>query len=120
MNDRPTEKRKFKRVGVYIPIRYRNNVYIATSCQKGGVVRDIGLGGFRLVNDFLPIESKISVEIYVRETDIPIIAEASIVWVQKISSSERYCLGVMFTDITYENLTRLRRYIEMKLSILAA
>ncbi len=120
MNSETVERRKFKRVGVYIPLRYRNSIYITKSCQKGGVVRDIGLGGFRLVNEFLPVESKISVEIYVRETDIPILAEASVVWVQKISSSERYCLGVMFTEIDYENLRRLRRYIEMKLSMLAA
>ncbi|MBM3252824.1 MAG: PilZ domain-containing protein [Candidatus Omnitrophica bacterium] len=120
MNKSLIERRGFKRVEAHLPVIYKNMVYITKSCEKGSLSKDISMGGVRLLNDFVAESTKILVEIYLRDDDIPIIAKGVVVWAQKIPFSDRYYVGVRFTEISEASLSRLRLYIERKLSKLAA
>lgn len=114
------EKRKFKRVEAHFPVIYRNLIYVTKSSEKGSLSKDVGLGGIRLLDDFITESTKVLIEIYLKEGDIPIIAKGEVVWVQKIPFSDKYYIGIKFTEISEASLKRLTAIINSKLKSLAA
>ncbi len=120
MNVALPEKRKFKRVEAHFPVIYRNLIYVTKSLEKGSLSKDVSLGGIRLLNDFVTESTKVLIEIYLKEGDIPIIAKGEVAWVQKVPFSDKYYVGIRFTEISEASLKRLTAIINNKLKSLAA
>lgn len=120
MNTALPERRRFKRVEAHFPVIYKNLVYVTKGCEKGSLSRDVSLGGVRLLNDFLIESTKVLLEIYLKEGDIPIIAKGEVMWVQKVPFSDKYYVGIKFIEISEASLKRLAVVIGNKLKDLAA
>ena len=92
-----SEKRKFPR----IPFREAVEYNMRDNNNFGGCLAyDLSTGGMRInFNDFVPSQTKISVRVSLGQpVNMVVDLVGRVVWIQQISHSERYHLGLEFTD----------------------
>ena len=94
--DEKTEKRKFSRVPFREAVQYTlGEPHIFGGC----LAQDIGVGGLRVqLNDFVPIDTKIVLELVMGEVIVPkvVTLNARVVWAQHIRYSDQYHIGLEF------------------------
>lgn len=94
-----TEKRKFPRLDIRIPLQYRE--IRGGHDSLGTLTRNLSEGGFCFVIDkFLPLHSHLVVETILPNTEKPIKAVSKVAWIRKLPYSDEYEVGGQFLDIT--------------------
>ena len=100
------DNRKSVRQGCYVPI----------VCKKGTAFEnsqtvDISRGGVGFIsNKFIPINTKMAIEIALTPASEPVITLGKVKWIQQLPSSERYRVGIVFSEISVDSESRLSRY----------
>ena len=105
------EKRKYPRLNSRIPMRYRK---IETSTQEfqGSLMKDISEGGTRMtISEFLPLNSKLAMEIPLMPGRRPVKGVSRVAWVAKAGFSERYDVGVEFVELDQEDSMQIAKFI---------
>jgi len=91
------EQRQSLRVSLYSPLRFQ----IKSSRKFGSTVsRDISLGGIRFLTDnFVPVGTSMILEVNLGDTPNIVNAIADVVWTQKLPHTDRYQMGLRFSEI---------------------
>jgi c-di-GMP-binding flagellar brake protein YcgR len=95
----PTEKREHLRFDSRIPMRYRR---IETNIQefKGSLMRNISEGGLMMsIYEFLPLNSKLAMEIPLVPGKRPIQEVCRVAWIAKAAFGEQYRVGAEFLNL---------------------
>lgn len=101
-----TEKRK----------NSRHNCYVPVMCKKGTMFDqsqtiDISSGGAGFVcHRFIPVKTKMMVEISLIPDSEPIMALGEVRWVQHMAHSDNYRIGLKFIEISSPVKSRLEKY----------
>ena len=78
----------------------------------GAVTRDVSEGGVRFTsNEFLPLASRLVVEIFLPAQPRPVKAIAKVAWIRKVPSGEQYEIGNQFLDIARDDKRQLNEYV---------
>jgi hypothetical protein len=94
-----TEKRKFPRLDIRIPLQYRE--VRGDHISMGTLTRNLSEGGFCFVIDrFLPLHSHLVIETILPGVEKPIKAVSKIAWIRKMPYGDEYEVGGQFLDIT--------------------
>lgn len=111
MFDNPEERRKYKRINSIIPLQYKKLRQLSGG-SVGVVARDVGEGGVRfLANEFLPLASRLVVEVFLPARAKPIKAIAKVAWIKKIPSADQYEVGNQFLEVGKEDKNNLSDYM---------
>ena len=111
MVDEFNEKRKYIRVNVGIPLQYKNLRGLSEG-TIGAITRDMSEAGVRFIsNEFLPLASRLVVQIFLPAQPRPIKAIAKVAWIRKSSSEDQYEVGNHFLEVDREDKKHLTEYI---------
>lgn len=105
-----TEKRRFRRVQFRDPVSYRTS---DINGFGGCLAYDISEGGMKInFNDFVPIDNEMILQM--RLNKIPKVVEttARVVWVQQVPYSDRYQMGLQFTESDPIAQEEIRSYVK--------
>ncbi len=106
------EKRRFQRASSVLPLQYKK-LKESRDSTTGVITRDVGEGGVRFVsNEFLPLASRLVVELFLPAQPKPIKAIAKVAWIKKAPSGEQYEVGNQFLDIGREDKDQLTDYVK--------
>lgn len=111
------DRRRFKRVQVDIQMVYGEELELDGT---DALMSDLSLGGCSLKTDNAPVvDSLVSFQFKVPETDRVIRARGKVQWVrppEKGAKGVSGLVGIMFTEISNEDLMELKRYVEKRIS----
>jgi hypothetical protein len=94
------EKRRFQRVGVQVPLKFRETM-AQPSVYRGAQVRDVSLGGVRFrTKSFLPRDTSLIVEFHLPESNRAIRAISRVSWLKSLPSGHRFDVGSEFVEMT--------------------
>jgi len=94
----------------------RHNCYVPVMCKKGTMfdhsqTMDISSGGAGFVTPrFIPIKTKMMVEISLTPDSEPIMALGEVMWVTQVPHSDNFRIGLKFIDISTPVKSRLEKY----------
>jgi len=100
------EKRRDDRYSCYVPVM----------CKKGTMfdqsqTTNISSGGAGFVTHrFIPVKTKMMVEISLTPDSEPIMAVGEVMWVQHVANSDNYRIGLKFIEISSPVKSRLEKY----------
>ena len=103
------EKRKFIRLTANIRVKYRILKKIGT---KETLTKNIGGGGIKLfLNESLPVNTLLKLDIKIPKYPESISAEGRIIWVEKSKLRPKFNVGISFTKITSVDRARIFKYV---------
>ena len=112
MIDSASEKRRFERVVSQMPIQYKKLKQPAEG-TVGAISINISEGGVRfLANEFLPLASRLVIEVFVPAQPRPVKAISKVAWIRKMPEGEQYEIGNQFLDIAREDKISLGGYVK--------
>ena len=112
MLESQSERRKFERVNSTIPLQYKKLKELSEG-TIGAITHDVSEGGARFIaNEFLPLASRLVVELFLPAQPRPVKAIAKVAWIKKASSGEQYIVGNQFLDITRDDKGQLIEYVK--------
>lgn len=104
-------RRRYKRVNSTIPLQYKKLRQLSEG-TIGAITQDVGEGGIRFVaNEFLPLASRLVVEVFLPAQPRPIKAISKVAWIRKIPSADQYEVGNQFLEVGKEDKVNLSDYI---------
>ncbi|MBU4375934.1 MAG: PilZ domain-containing protein [Candidatus Omnitrophica bacterium] len=107
----PNERRKHRRVNSTIPLQYKKLRQLAEG-TIGAITRDVGEGGVRFIaNEFLPLASRLVVEVFLPANPRPIKAISKVAWIRKVPSGDQYEIGNQFLEVAKEDRNNLSEYV---------
>ena len=105
------EKRRYVRLDSRIPISYRKLETDAAQF-KGSLMQDISESGARMtINEFLPLDSKLSLQIQLASGRSSAQGACRVAWVRKAAFNEQYHVGVEFAGFSQEDEAQIARFI---------
>lgn len=111
MENYPDEKRRYRRINSIIPLQYKKLRQLSES-TIGAITRDVGEGGVRFIsNEFLPLASRLVVEVFLPANPRPIKAISKVAWIKKAPSGDQYEVGNQFLEVAREDKSSLSEYI---------
>lgn len=110
-NDR-FERRKHSRVTSTVPLQYKK-LKETSEGTIGAITQDLSEGGVRFIaNEFLPLASRLVVEVFLPAQPKPVKAISKVAWIRKASSGEQYVIGNQFLDVTKDDKGQLGDYVK--------
>lgn len=107
-----TEKRKYRRVDIAIPLRYkelRGNSYLS----KGTLTKNISEGGVRFrTHKFLSLACHLVVEMSLPSIAKPVKSIAKVAWIKKLPAGDDYEVGNQFLAMSNEDESVLSEYMK--------
>jgi c-di-GMP-binding flagellar brake protein YcgR len=106
-----TEKRRQARLTFHIPMRYKK---IESDIRefKGSLMKNISEGGASMSTyEFLPLNSRLAMEIPLRAGSRPVEGLCRVAWVKKAPFGEQYDAGVEFININQEYSKQIGNFI---------
>lgn len=98
---KPTEKRKYQRFLLSVPLQYRYSVKI-----NNALLYDIGRGGLKFTTtDFIPVNTSLTAVILMKEE--PLKVDGEIAWVCKVPFGDRYMIGLRFREVSQRVAERI-------------
>src|SRR6185503_14460851 len=89
------EKRKSPRFECQVPIMTKKGTAFDTSQTV-----DISQGGVGIISErFIPINTKMAVEIALAPESEPVLTVGRVKWVQKIPQSDQFRIGMVFSKV---------------------
>ncbi|NQT46737.1 MAG: PilZ domain-containing protein [Candidatus Omnitrophica bacterium] len=105
------DKRRFPRIEFRMPVQY-HNLKNPREGSIGSLTKNISEGGVKFVaNEFLPLASRLVMEISLPTVPRPIKAIAKVAWVRKTAVAEQYEVGNQFLEISRDDKNHLTDYI---------
>lgn len=110
------EKRQYRRCAIKEPVQVKSVFSIME--PEGGLSGDISEGGIRLnVKDFIPLGSLMELKVNLANNQV-VECLGKVVWVEKMSTMDRYQVGLTFTDLALGTKPKqcVKRYLDENLS----
>ncbi len=104
--------RQYRRFACDAPVAFEQ----ADGTDQGGLVKDLSLGGVKVcLNQFVPLNSIVSMKLRLTNPDRVVPVRGRVVWVKELSASERFEVGLQFiaesqADSLIRGYLRSRRY----------
>ena len=112
MFDGMTERRRYDRVGSAVPLQYKKLKQLSEG-TIGAITQDVSEGGIRfLANEFLPLASRLVVEVFLPAQPRPVKAISKVAWIMKAHSYEQYVIGNQFLDVGRDDKGQLSEYVK--------
>jgi hypothetical protein len=109
----PSEKRRFQRVGIQMPLKFRETT-AQSPVYRGAQVRDISLGGVKFrTENFVPRDTSLIVEFHLPDNPQAIRTISKVSWLKSLPSGYRFEVGGEFVELT----TSERSLLEARLSL---
>jgi len=108
------EKRQHIRLNLRIPMRYKK---LETQGEefKGSLVQDISAGGARMnIHEFLPLNSRLSLEIPMGSARKAIGGTARVIWTNRSGLGDQYNTGLEFLHLNQGDHARIANFIFAK------
>jgi len=106
------ERRRFARVGSAVPLQYKKLKQLSEG-TIGAITQDVSEGGVKfLANEFLPLASRLVVELFLPAQPRPIKAISKVAWIKKATSSDQYIIGNQFLDVGRDDKGQLNDYVK--------
>ncbi len=100
------------RVDSTVPLQYKKLKELSEG-TIGAITENVSEGGVRfMANEFLPLASRLVVEIFLPAQPKPIKAISKVAWIRKALSGEQYVIGNQFLDLTRDDLEQLSEYVK--------
>lgn len=97
------EKRKVNRIGLRIPLQYREISESGAETQ-GTLTINMGEGGARFTTDrFIPLERHMVVETVLPSNQKLIKAVSKVAWIRKLPYCDEYEVGINFVSISKQD-----------------
>lgn len=107
----PNERRRRRRVNSIVPLQYKKLRQLSEGAI-GAITKDVGEGGVRFVaNEFLPLASRLVVEVFLPANPRPVKAISKVAWIRKVPSGDQYEVGNQFLEVAKEDKNNLSEYI---------
>lgn len=107
-----SDRRKFERVNSTVPMQYKK-LKETSEGTIGALTQDVGEGGTKFIaNEFLPLATRLVVELFLPAQPKPIKAISKVAWVRKAASGNQYEIGNQFLDIARDDKGQLAEYIK--------
>lgn len=105
------EKRRHPRLNSRIPMSYRK-LETDNAEFKGSLMQDISESGTRMtINEFLPLNSKLSLQIHLTSGRDSVQGACRVAWVRKAAFNEQYHVGVEFVGFSQGHEAQIARFI---------
>jgi len=106
------ERRRFRRVNSVVPLQYKKLKELSEG-TIGAITRDVSEGGTRfLSNEFLPLATRLVVELFLPAQPRPVKAISKVAWIRKLSSRDQYEIGNQFLDVGKDDRSQLSDYVK--------
>lgn len=106
------EKRKFPRANVALPLHYKELQRNIPS-DRNVLTRNLSEGGARFnIDEFIPLQCRLVLEVYLPFTPKPIRAISKVVWIKKLPVRDEYEIGTQFLNMTKEDNEIISNYIK--------
>ena len=110
MEGKATEKRRFPRITLRIPVSYRIR---GRTQQLATLSRNIGVGGMGLFTDqFLAPDTLLNLEFSVLRKFFSVYARTR--WIASIPSSDNYQFGLEFLEVQPKDSEYISDYVKMQ------
>lgn len=105
------DRRKHVRVNSTIPLQYKKLRELSEG-TIGAITRDVSEAGVRFIaNEFLPLASRLVVQVFLPSQPRGVKAIAKVAWIRKIPSGDQYEVGNQFLDLGKDDMHQLTEYI---------
>ena len=106
------EKRKFNRVSSVVPLQYKKLKELSEG-TIGAITRDVSEGGTRFIaNEFLPLATRLVVELFLPAQPKPIKAISKVAWIRKLPSGDQYEIGNQFLEVGKNDRGELASFVK--------
>jgi c-di-GMP-binding flagellar brake protein YcgR len=61
---------------------------------------------------FVPINSKLMVELSLSRSENPVLVQGSVKWVEKVPNSQNFRIGMNFSDISTDTQSRIEKHFK--------
>lgn len=99
------DKRKLKRYPCFVPVESRKG----TEFDRSQTVDISSKGAGFLSRRFIPVDTKMAVELNLSSQGDPVMAMGRVTWIRQIPDSDMYHLGLTFTEIPARIKNRLEK-----------
>ena len=107
-----SDRRRYVRVKSTVPLQYKKLKELAEG-TIGAITRDVSEGGTRFIsNEFLPLATRLVVELFLPAQPRPVKAISKVAWIKKVSSGDQYEIGNQFLDIGRDDKGQLVEYVK--------
>ena len=100
------DKRKADRFDCAVPVECKRGA----AFDKSKTVDISGGGVGFLSKEFIPLETRMGIEIALTPDSEPILAYGQVKWVRQVADSDCYRVGMAFSDISRSLKSRLDKY----------
>lgn len=106
------EKRRYQRVGVSLPLEYRD-LRKTAELPKGSLLRNISEGGICFSSrEFMSLACRLVLNITLPNNPKPVKAISKVAWIRKLPMSDQYELGNQFLEITKEDRAQITNFVK--------
>ena len=106
------ERRRFVRVNSTVPLQYKKLKEL-TEGTVGAIAQDVSEGGTKfLANEFLPLATRLVVELFLPAQPRPVKAIAKVAWIKKLPVGNQYEIGNQFLDVAKDDKGQLGEYVK--------
>ena len=106
------DRRRFTRIDSTVPLQYKK-LKESSEGTIGAITQDVSEGGAKfLANEFLPLATRLVVELFLPAQPKPIKAISKVAWIRKAPSGEQYEIGNQFLDVDKGDKNQLSEYVK--------
>ncbi|MBN1871644.1 MAG: PilZ domain-containing protein [Candidatus Omnitrophica bacterium] len=111
LNQQP-ERRKSTRVSSVVPLQYKKLKELSEG-TIGAITRDVSEGGTMFIaNEFLPLATRLVVELFLPAQPKPIKAISKVAWIRKMPGGDQYEIGNQFLEVGRSDKNELSNFIK--------
>lgn len=105
------ERRKYPRVFASLPMQFRL-VGEFDKFPRDTITKDLSEGGMRFsVDKFVPVGTRIVVNVLLESFHEPVRSVAKIIWARKLQYSDSYEVGCQFLNLSEDARQKISRFI---------
>ena len=102
------ERRRSIRIESSVPVHYKAEQQFVTTVSK-----DIGENGIKFTaNRFIPVFSKLLIDIFLFHNVEPVRMLTEVIWVRKLPHLDLYSIGTKFVELSKEHKKLISYYLE--------
>lgn len=112
MLDDSNDRRRYVRVESAVPLQYKKLKQLSEG-TIGAITQNVSEGGVRFIaNEFLPLASRLVVEVFLPAQPRPIKAISKVAWIRKAPANDQYIIGNQFLDVGRDDKGQLLKYVK--------
>ena len=107
-----SERRKFARISSTMPLQYKKLKELSEG-TIGAITHDVSEGGAKFIaNEFLPLATRLVVELFLPAQPRPIKAISKVAWIRKVPWGDQYEIGNQFLDLGRDDKGQLSEFVK--------